>query len=499
MRIPVVLFRLVLALLLGPALSCALAVALARWWPDADGLNRLYLGLFSAVIFQAVWMSVCLLARRPGPTPWKRQLSATHTWAGALTGAMLFVICMSGTLAVLKPELQRWEQSLQQASPSVQDVDAWVQAGRERFPQAAALTLQWPDAVTAQATIRPGGNARPGGQAGLTLSADGSPVQAAAPATATSLLVELHRSLHLGFPGRIFISLFGFALLLFITTGLVLHPRQAASSLRLRLRQRMSVGARDAHLLMGLWLLPGLLLIAVTGIFSGMGALGTLTLAPHAFPEAPQQVMRALMPAYQLAPAEQAAAMPPLSELVARHLHDHPGFQMSQAVLHNWGDAQAYVTFSGTQRWQLSTPLFEQFHYRATDGALLHHASAAQRKPWVQAFIAIQPLHFAVYAGDASRWLHAIIGLAASLLCASGLYLWLRRGKGGGKGWARRLPAGVCIGLSAACCVLWAAAWLTPTHIADREAWLSWTFWLSWLALALCFVLSPRLGRAPSP
>lgn len=499
MRIPVVTLRLTLALLVGPALACALAVALTRWWPDADGLNRLYRGLFIGAAFQAVWMTACLLARRPGPQPWKRMVSATHTWAGALTGAMLFVICLSGTLAVLKPELQRWEYLFQPSAPTVAtDVDAWVQAGLTCFPGAAALSLQWPDPLTGQVTIRPGGGMRADRQAPLTLLADGTPAAPLQTGPATALLVELHRSLHLGFPGRIFISLFGFALLLFITTGLVLHPRQRATALRLRLRQRLAIWARDAHLLMGLWLVPGLLLIAVTGVFSGLGALGTLTLAPHAFPDAPQQAMRALMPAYQQAPARQPAAMPPLSEILARHQRAHPGFQPSQAVLHHWGDAQAYVTLSGTQRWQLSTPLFEQFHYRAADGALLHHDSAAGRAPWVQAFIAIQPLHFAAYAGAASRWAHALIGLALCLLCASGLYLWQRRGQGGGTHWSRRLPAGICIGLSAACCALWAVAWLLPAQTDARATWLGWAFWLVWPALTLRFTLAPRGARSSS-
>lgn len=367
---PVVPLRLTLALLAGPALGWALAVALARYWPDADGLNRLYRGLFVGTAFQAVWMTACLLARRPGREPWKRLVSATHTWAGAVIGAMLFVICLSGTLAVLKPELQHWEYAIRQ------------------LPSGAVADAETP---------------------------------------VTTFLVELHRHLHLGFPGRIFVSLFGFALALLVVTGVIVHPRRRATALRLRLGQRMAVWARDAHLLMGLWLFPALLLIAVTGIFSGLGALGTVKLAPHAFPGAPQQAMRELMPLYRLAPAGRGAAMLPLEDIVARHLREHPGFQIAQTVLRQWGDANGYVTLSGTRRWQLSTPLFEQFHYRGADGALLRHDSAAQRGPWTQAFIAIQPLHFATYAGAASRWLHAFVGLAATLLCASGLYLWLRR------------------------------------------------------------------------
>lgn len=489
--------RLALALLAGPLLSCALAAALARHWPDADGLNRLYRGLFAGTAFQAVWMAACLLAPRPGGEPWRRLVSATHVWAGAVVGAMLFLICLTGTLALFKPELLHWERTAQQRLPAVgTDVDAWVLAAQARHPDAAALTLSWPDPLSRQALVRAGSDPRRIGA--MPLRADGMPSEPLAPGAATSLLVELHRNLHMGFPGRIAVSLFGFALLLLIATGLILHPRRRATALRLRLGNRLPVIARDTHLLAGLWLFPAMVLIAVTGVFSGLGALGTVTLASQAFPEAPRQAMRELMPSYRLASSGRDAPMPPLSGIVDRHLAAHPGFAMAQASLHHWGDANAYVTITGVRRWQLSTPLFEQFHYRAVDGALLQHDTAGRQGAWTQAFVAIQPLHFAAYAGNTSRWLHAAAGLAATLLCASGLYLWLKRTPPHAPSAALRLLANACLGLVTACCALWAAAGLIPADADGRADGLAWTFWSVWAALAASALLPARLRPAAS-
>ena len=39
----------------------------------------------------------------------KRSLSA-HTWLGLAISALMYVICLSGTLAVFHHELERWEQ-----------------------------------------------------------------------------------------------------------------------------------------------------------------------------------------------------------------------------------------------------------------------------------------------------------------------------------------------------------------------------------------------------
>ncbi|MGE8546169.1 MAG: PepSY-associated TM helix domain-containing protein [Alcaligenes sp.] len=486
--------RGLLALGLAPLLSTGLAAGVAAWGPGSDALNRLYAGLFIGVLAQCLLLAACLTIRRPAGLPLRRALSASHAWTGAVLGAMLFVICLSGALAVLKPELHNWEMPSERRHPSVTlDLDDMLAQGLAAFPHADVLQLDLPADGQVQARVQPAGPPQGAQNASAALA---FPPQAPVHGKLTGLLTGLHNTLYAGFPGRILVSLFGFALGALVLGGVLLHPRQGAGLLRLRLRSGLRVLAYDAHKLLGLWLAPLLFLIAATGIFSGLGALATVQLAPCAFPEQPRQAMQALMQPYERPAAGQAASMSSLNELLDRHRQAHPAFLIQGVTVHHWGDAHAYATLRGAARGQLSTALFERYHYALTDLALLRHDSAAQRGAFTQAFIAVQPLHFAQYGGAVSRWLHALAGLAGATLAASGVWLWLARH--GANSFRRPWLSGAMLGLLLACCTLFAITALTPDSWPARERWQAWSFGLAWFGVLL-YGLLPARRRASRP
>ena len=479
-----------LAVLAAPAAAIGLAIAIARWAPLDDALDRLYAGLFIGVLAQLLLLGGSVFSGMRAAVPMRRAVAITHAWAGMVVGLVLFVVCLTGVFAVLKQEVRYWEMPSERLAPTPRpDLDALLHAGQARFGDTASLTIQLPDGLRRHAIVAPAGGRPAAGQSPLRLRADDASPMPAPYGGATDLLVTLHNTLHAGFPGRVIVGLFGFALAFLIVGGVANHPRRASGLLRLRIGTDARTLALDVHKLLGLWLSPLLLLIAVTGIFSGLGALATVNLAPHAFPDDPRRVMRALMDDTSFPALGQPAAMPGLNALVDRHRQAHPGFRVESVAIRHWGDAQAYATLRGHGAGQLSTGVFERFHYRLRDSALLRHDSAAQRGPWTQAFIAIQPLHFAQYGGSASRWLHAAGGLAAALLAASGTWLWLRRRATPERplAWPRRATQGVCLGLTLSSCVLLAVTSLTPDTLPARPTLQAWAFWGSWLAAAAGF------------
>ncbi|OVZ58856.1 hypothetical protein CDO44_14280 [Pigmentiphaga sp. NML080357] len=487
------------AVLAAPAAGAALAIAIARWGPWEDGLDRLYAGMFIGVLAQLLMLGASLFLGIGRIVPTRRAVAVTHAWAGMGVGLMLFVICLTGAFAALKQEVRYWEMPSERLAPAErQDLDALLQAGMTRFGDADRLLIQVPEGLRRHATVAPAG-ARPAPVAdALALRAGDPNPMPAAYGGAAELLTTLHNTLHAGFPGRIVVSLFGFALAFLVVGGVVNHPRRTPGLLRLRSRAGLRALAHDGHRLLGLWLSPLLLLIAVTGIFSGLGALATVSLAPHAFPADPRQAMQALMANEDIPAAGHPAPMQSLDALVERHERTHPGFRVQSVTVHHWGDAQAYATLRGHGAWQLSTAVFERFHYSLRDGSLLRHDSAARRGAWTQGFIAIQPLHFAQYGGYASRWLHAVAGLAAALLAASGAWLWLQRRTGPQHAsWPARLAQAVCLGLGLSCSALMAVTGLTPDTLPARPELQAWTFWSSWLGAAAYFLWPGRgKGRA---
>nr|WP_281439571.1 PepSY-associated TM helix domain-containing protein [Achromobacter xylosoxidans] len=477
--------------------SIGVAVGMTCLGPGSDPLNRLYAGLFCAVLTQCALLSVGLVAGRPASLPLRRAVSISHHWMGAMLGGVLFVICLSGALSVLKPELRSWEMpaegQLAQAPIGLDDLLAKALAA---FPEADSLQFDSPEAGPGPWHVRPMRSQQRWAGPAPTLSVPPVP---AVHGDLTGIVTRLHNTFFAGFPGRVFVSLFGFALGALVVGGVVLHPRQEGTLWRLRLGAGLRTAAYDAHRLFGLWLAPLLLLIAVTGVFSGLGALATVQLAPLAFPDKPGQVMQALMQPYARPASGHRAPMASMDELMLRHHQMNPDFRVQGISIHHWGDAHAYATLRGTRRWQLSTAIFERYHYALADLSLLRHDSAARQGPFTQGFIAIQPLHFARYADAASRWLHALAGLAGAVLAASGTWLWLKRHASDRSAQSLRpWLNGMTLGLVLACSAMFAITALTPDSWPSRERWQAMGFGLTWAGALICCLL-PGKWRARLP
>lgn len=422
----------------------------------------------------------------------RARLAAVHGSAGALFGAMLFVVLFTGAWSAAQPAMAGWWRA-----PRAADAGAALPLDR----LLALAASRGFDATQARIALpRPGDPAArfcAGRDCSLALDArTGDRIPASSPA---DVLVTLHKSLYAGFPGRIAVSLFGVVLLLLLAGGVALHGPSLRHAFRLRGGRGRYVRLFDLHGLVGLWAIPWLALFGATGALSGLGALGTVALAPVAFPAEPGQAMVRLMGT----PAPPATgrpwlAAPSLDEILRRDAARGAEFRPQALVLHHWGDAGASVEVAGVTRGLPSTALFERHLYRASDGAWLRDETVRGRGPWLRAFVEVQPLHFAQYewlpGAAAWRAVHVLMGVAACVLAATGLYLWIRRHGSQRPRQARalaRAATAACAGLVLAAGVLLAAgqAWPSPMRPA---AWASGAFWAAWVAAVAMVLACPR-------
>ncbi|MGS0894508.1 PepSY-associated TM helix domain-containing protein [Burkholderia stagnalis] len=428
-----------------------------------------------------------------------------HRGAGALFGVVLFVVLFSGTWSLAYDTMRGWWRppAAAVAQPPL-PLDALVaRAAALGFSLSdARIVLPQPDDPAIRFC-----NARQA--CTLTLNpATGDPL--AEPERA-ALLVTLHKTLFAGFPGRIFVSLWGVVLLVLIVAGLVVHRKRWPDAARVRRDSGRRAALFDLHGWIGLWGAPWLVLFAFTGALSGLGALGTVALAPVAYPGHPQRAFAELLggppPVVAGGPWRRA---PDLDALLRRDAARRPDFHREAVVLHRWGDANASVEIAGTAAGLPSTALFERHLYRAADGQSIADVTSRGRGFWLRAFIAVQPLHFAQYgwigaAAGVLRTLHFLMGLAACALCATGLHLWIERRRAQrdrAAGVLAALAVGVCGGLVLAGGVLLFAGRALPDG-ARVDAALAGLFWAVWggaLALAACVAdraaLLRRLMRA---
>lgn len=418
----------------------------------------------------------------------RRVLLVTHSWTGAVLGSALFVICFSGSWAVVTDELHYWEARGERRPPAhAVQLDAVLASAQRAGLDTRNVTLALPRGTRRHVLVSPGSRERAGQARRVVFDPETGRIVAPSAGRMAEIVTTLHKSLYAGFPGRIAVSLFGAAMTVLVLGGIALHPRRRRDAVTLRIGPGWRGLANGAHRLIGLWLLPLLLLISVTGIFSGLGALGTVTLARFAYPGGAPQALAELTGARAAPPSGEPVEMPSLDALLRRQRDAHPAFRPEALTLSRWGDANATLTVAGTRAGQLSTAVFEKYHYRARDGALQRSGSIAGRGAWLRAFAAIQPLHFAQYGGVPMKLLHFCGGVGASLLVVSGLFLWLdrRRTQSHSTAAVHACALAVCGGLPAASAMLMLVTSLSTDTMSVRPLLQQAAFWGGWLLLGL--------------
>lgn len=426
----------------------------------------------------------------------RRVLHASHAWAGAVFGLLLFVVCLSGVWAAADAHLRYWEAGTRRLlAPAEMDIGQMLASARARIPpDARQISIALPTALHPVVTVSSSPPSRGGSPRRISLDpATATPVSDATGSAAMAPIVTtLHKSLYAGFAGRITVSLMGVALTVLLLGGIALHTRRWRDWTALRWTKGWRAAAFDLHKLLGLWLLPVLLLIAVTGIFSGLGALGTMTLSRLAYAGGMHEAMAELTGGPPGRASGIPTATPPLQALLDAHRLRDPGLHVESVTLANAGDAEASLTLAGTRAGLLSTSVFERVHYRVRDGLLLREDSVRGRGGWLRAFVAVQPLHYAQYGGSWGLALHLAGGLGAAALAATGTLLWLgRRAAQGGPRLAGRMVAGIGGGLALAC-----AALLLATAGGLGAAALGAVFWGGWGLAAAGLALARRQRQA---
>lgn len=429
-----------------------------------------------------------------------------HRGAGSLLGAVLFIVLFSGCWSLGHDALKQWALLAPArgaaAGMSVAQLMAHAQSHGFVWEKGGSLVLPASDQDAAKFCDV---------HQSCELALDPLSGQSSPALPAFDILTNLHKSFFSGFPGRVVVSLFGLALLVLCVAGLWVHSRRWSDLRRLRRTKGLRLVIFDLHSLIGLWATPWLLLFSLTGALSGLGALGTLLLAPEVYPESPRQVFTDLLgptPIAEFGDGPASAAIGSLDALLEKDRTRDPRFTAQRITVLVPNGSERILEIAGVQRGIPSSPVFERHYYQLSGGAWLGDQSARSHGPWTRAFIAVQPLHFAQYRWLASPWseilrtLHLLMGLAATVLCASGLLLWQQRRQAAFserpiQALCLRMTEGACGGLVLAATVLLAAAQMAG-QVARSGDVLAWGFWVTW-GLALLWSLMAPVNRRALP
>ncbi|WAC22849.1 PepSY-associated TM helix domain-containing protein [Blastomonas sp. SL216] len=418
-----------------------------------------------------------------------------HSSLGLAFAALLYLVCLTGTIAVFANEYQRWEnpQAERMETLSAQATQAAYRAALDRAKGPVEhVFILMPSEDRPWPTLRVDG-------------ADGSQTNWIADSTGritgesregwTKFITRLHINLHLPQSWGIFIvGLTGVALLSSLISGVLAHPRIFRDAFHLRLGGSRRLQEADLHNRIGVWALPFHLTVSLTGALLGLSSIIIGAIGLAVFQGDTAKVYAIFTPP---SPPENARPAPPVDvqPLFARVTAQSPEGRISYLFVEHPTEMGAAVLFEVADG---SSRLADTDSYAFDrQGRLYHAQKAAANNVGEQILGSLGRLHFGWYGGTIIKMAYALLGLGLSYLAAGGVHIWLARRRDKGRpapGWERLWTAtvwGQPLGLA---CAAWAGLF-SPAVPALIAVWGA----VSLVALASSAVLSPamlsRIGR----
>ncbi|MFT3722061.1 MAG: PepSY-associated TM helix domain-containing protein [Hyphomonadaceae bacterium] len=366
-----------------------------------------------------------------------RAVLAGHSALGLAFAALIFLVCFSGTVAVLRPEIERWEspQAKTATEATLGSVARMRDEALARYPGAHHLYVYLPTAETPYPRV-------------LVDAVEGQPLkqwmadanghlvsEQAAPFA--DFLQRLHFYLHLPPTwGLILVGLTGVALLSSLVSGVIAHPRVFRDAFHLRWGGSKRLQEADMHNRLGVWGLPFHVLVSLSGALLG---LSTLMLGILAFVVFKGDVNKAY--AMFIAPAPKddprPAPLAPLDPMFAHVSQQAPEAKITSVFFEHPGETGQSVTVTGETHNRLDRGDFWVF---GGDGRMLEGGFSNSAESGNAILQGLYVLHFGTFGGWPIKIAYVLLGMGLTAVTASGVAIWLARRRDKGKpapGWER--------------------------------------------------------------
>jgi len=355
----------------------------------------------------------------------KRALSA-HAAIGLLGGALLYLVCLSGTLLVFYQEWQRFEQpdapEMTRIEPAAAQRAVETMLASERGkPATTHLYLHLPVEHLPRATITTDHEAVHVDQRGNLVEPEEN--------LWSEFLYGLHYTLNLpALVGITIVGILGAMMVALAISGLVAHPRIFRDAFRLRARQSGGIALSDWHNRLSVWTLPFTLAIAITGAIIGLATVTAYAIAQGQYGGDLEAVYAPIFG--EEGEADPAPAPVPDVAAALRYMErEYPQVELTYAVIHDPGTAGQHVQMVGSHAQRL---IFGEYYAFDAAGNFEGTVGLADGEIGQQAAASIYNLHFGNYGGLPVKVVYAILGLALTVVSATGVYIWLgkRRRRG---------------------------------------------------------------------
>ncbi|MEM1275969.1 MAG: PepSY-associated TM helix domain-containing protein [Pseudomonadota bacterium] len=376
-----------------------------------------------------------------------KRLTAIHGWSGVVLGLLLYVVIVTGAVAVFAHEIGIWSQGGVHAEHGLSGkVDRHLRkSAREIDPKfyeeifvsndengALRLSFRTHERNPATGNIEDLAiNLKVDPQTGETLERkEGFIRDIAGPDRAAALerfLVDIHVRLYVPAPwGLLLTGILGLMMMAAAVTGFLMHKHLIRDAfLPARGRERL-VSARDRHVLAASWSLPFGILLAFTGAFFSFAlSLGVPVLATIAF-GGDQEALVEMVLSTQGEIDQTPAPLASLDYILA-DTTERVGNAPRTLLIEHYGIASARVTaFHQPASGDLTS---QNLLFDGVSRAFLGVKPALGQVPSTGSTLVslMAPLHFGSFSGLISKMIWLALGLAMAYVTATGLLLWTRR------------------------------------------------------------------------
>jgi uncharacterized iron-regulated membrane protein len=375
------------------------------------------------------------------PPQFVRAMLAGHSALGIAFAALIYIVCLSGTLAVFLHELQRWEQPDAPVVTTAATPDAVNAALNAAYQKALAANaahdvfIMGPGPVQNRFMIN--FHDHESGVEGHWLADDRGTLVVEHRAPWSEFIGDLHMHLHLPRTWGLFlVGLTGVALLSSLISGLLSHPRIFKDAFALRWGGSRRLQDADLHNRLGVWGLPFHVVVSATGALLGLSTLivGVLALAAY---DGDSEKAFATILGPQATEDETAAPVPDIAAMIRHVQADNPGAEFVTANIQHIGKVGQMVHVGMRTPGHLA--MANSYYF---DGAGNPRGDAGLETGSIgkQILGALQPLHFGWFGGFAVKIIYGILGLALTIVTHSGITIWLARRRDAGcpaPGWEK--------------------------------------------------------------
>jgi uncharacterized iron-regulated membrane protein len=357
---------------------------------------------------------------KPSNKFFSQSLSA-HSWLGLMVGALMYLVCLSGTLAVYFEEFERWEQPATQEyfDYDIDKIDAafngllnngsteitphmYVTLPTEGNPRVALITEK----------------------EGWFLNQDGS-ISSSTAHPWTSLLTELHLYLHLPQAwGMIFVSGLGAILLALVISGFASHRTLFRDAFKFRAFGSKQLEQTDLHNRLSVWGAPFHLMIGLTGAFFGF-AMVVVYLYAAVYKDGNfdgvTQTVFGQEPSLnqEIGNINLAGAFKQMPELA-------PDTKPILAIVHDTGTPGQFIEIFSQHPNRL---IYSENYAFNAKGEFLHKSGFSDGEIGKQIVYSMYRLHFGHFGGWWTKAIYFLLGLAITIVSVSGINIWLEKRK----------------------------------------------------------------------